>query len=167
MKLAMTLHAIWPSPSVNKVGVLYWVFEARYPACQCLCLRFDVHLAVYPAKLEVRMGRYSFPVRLFHSLQHAGLSRRTHRHQIPTRYVLHHMPQHCSESRWRCVRRHVAGRHGRQRGNLGKGHPKMARQPRVVRTQRLDRALISFLKMNLGAVPPSPARALQHEKWAK
>jgi len=27
------------------------------------------------------MGRYSFPVRLFHSLQHAGLSRRTLRHR--------------------------------------------------------------------------------------
>jgi len=30
---------------------------------------------VYP-RLEVRMVRYSFPVRLFHSLLHAGLSRR-------------------------------------------------------------------------------------------
>jgi hypothetical protein len=29
------------------------------------------------AKLEVRMVRYSFPVRLFHSLLHAGLSRRS------------------------------------------------------------------------------------------
>ena len=79
MRLAMTLHAMLPSPSLNKVGVLYWVFEARYPACQCLCLRFDACLTAYPAKLEVRMGRYSFPVRLSHSLQHAGLSRRTQR----------------------------------------------------------------------------------------
>ena len=30
-----------------------------------------------PAKLEVRSVRYSFPVGLFHSRLHAGLSRRT------------------------------------------------------------------------------------------
>jgi len=48
-----------------------------HPAHQCLCLRFDYRLTTVPARLEVRMVRYSFPVRLFHSLLHAGLSRRT------------------------------------------------------------------------------------------
>jgi hypothetical protein len=79
-KLAMSLPAMWPSPSLNKVGVPDWVFEARIPACRCLCLRFGFDLTINSARLKVRMDRVSFPVRLFHSRQHAGLSRRTQRH---------------------------------------------------------------------------------------
>src|SRR5213595_2824819 len=41
-------------------------------------LRFTRHLTVPPASLEARMeSLFSFPVGLFHPLQHAGLSRRT------------------------------------------------------------------------------------------
>jgi hypothetical protein len=41
-------------------------------------LRFTGHLAMSPARLEARMeSLFSFPVGLFHPLQHAGLSRRT------------------------------------------------------------------------------------------
>src|SRR5207248_1053124 len=41
-------------------------------------LSFTRHLAVSPARLEARMeSLFSFPVGLFHLLQHAGLSRRT------------------------------------------------------------------------------------------
>src|SRR6478752_5258120 len=41
-------------------------------------LRFTRHLAVSPARLEAKMeSLFSFPVGLFHPLQHAGLSRRT------------------------------------------------------------------------------------------
>src|SRR5437879_1098357 len=48
------------------------------PAHQYLCLRFKRHLAMPPARLEARMDSLlSFPVGLFHPLQHAGLSRRT------------------------------------------------------------------------------------------
>src|SRR6266705_3458040 len=48
------------------------------PAHRCLCLRFDKHLAMLPARLEARMDSLlSFPVGLFHPLQHAGLSRRS------------------------------------------------------------------------------------------
>jgi hypothetical protein len=54
-----------------------WVFEAQYPARQCLCLRFACCLTTKHAKFEVRTVRYSFPARLFHSRLHAGLSRRT------------------------------------------------------------------------------------------
>jgi hypothetical protein len=36
-----------------------------------------VRLAAHPARLEVKMVRYSFLVRLLHSLLHAGLSRRS------------------------------------------------------------------------------------------
>ena len=76
----VSLQPIWPSPSLNKVGALDWFFEARCPACQCLCLRFGFDLTINSARLEVRMDRVSFPVRLFHSRQHAGLSRRSQRH---------------------------------------------------------------------------------------
>jgi hypothetical protein len=64
-------------PSSPKwVGVLNCVFEAQYPARQCLCLRLACRLTTTRPRLEVRMVRYSFPARLFHSLLHAGLSRR-------------------------------------------------------------------------------------------
>src|SRR5207249_9895458 len=39
--------------------------------------RFASSLATGGVRLGVRMGHYSFPVRLFHSRHHAGLSRRT------------------------------------------------------------------------------------------
>ena len=68
---------VWSSPF--DIGSTPWTFSftARYPACPCPCLRFASSLATDGAKLGVRMGHYSFPVRLFHSLHHAGLSRRT------------------------------------------------------------------------------------------
>jgi hypothetical protein len=48
------------------------------PAHRYLCLRFKRHLAVSPARLEAGMDSlFSFPVGLFHPLQHAGLSRRS------------------------------------------------------------------------------------------
>jgi hypothetical protein len=48
------------------------------PAHRYLCLRFKRHLAMSPARLEARMDSLlSFPVGLFHPLQHAGLSRRS------------------------------------------------------------------------------------------
>jgi hypothetical protein len=70
---------MWPSHVMDQVGISIYIFEAQYPAHQCPCLRFDGHLAITAAKLGVRMVRYSFPAGLFHSLQHAGLSRRTHK----------------------------------------------------------------------------------------
>ena len=40
-------------------------------------LRFRHHLAVIPARLEARMDSlFSFPIGLFHRLQHAGVARR-------------------------------------------------------------------------------------------
>jgi Phosphate transporter family len=84
---AVSLQPTLPSPSLNKVGVLDWVFEARIPACRCLCLRFGFDLTINSARLKVRMDRVSFPVRLFHSRQHAGLSRRTQRHRISTHTI--------------------------------------------------------------------------------
>ena len=48
------------------------------PAHLYLCLRFQHHLAMSSAGLEARIDSlFSFPVGLFHPLQHAGLSRRS------------------------------------------------------------------------------------------
>ena len=48
------------------------------PAHWYLSLRFRWHLTMSPARFEARMDSlFSFPVGLFHPLQHAGLSRRT------------------------------------------------------------------------------------------
>ena len=68
---------VWSSPFV--IGSTPWSFSftAQYPACPCPCLRFASSLSTGGARLGVRMGHYSFPVRLFHSRHHAGLSRRT------------------------------------------------------------------------------------------
>ena len=61
--------------SVGRSGVI--LSQLNHPAHLCPCLRFDGCLAAGHARLGVRMGRYSFPVRLSHSLLHAGFDRRT------------------------------------------------------------------------------------------
>ena len=68
----------------DRVGVLILRFsKLNSPAHQSLCLRFNRHLAMPPARLEARMDSLlSFPVGLFHPLQHAGLSRRTPRYRL-------------------------------------------------------------------------------------
>src|SRR5580704_7943659 len=64
------------------------------PAHQYLCLRFKRNLAMSPARLEARMDSLlSFPVGLFHPLQHAGLSRRSPRRRLLgtwVRSILYH-----------------------------------------------------------------------------
>lgn len=73
---------VFASPSVafpwgafGRRPVIY-LFEARFLARRCLCLRFTRYLAAPSARLEVKMVRYSFLVGLFHPRLHAGLSRR-------------------------------------------------------------------------------------------
>ncbi len=39
LMLALSHHPVLPSPCVQKVGTLNWVFEALYLARKCLCLR--------------------------------------------------------------------------------------------------------------------------------
>ena len=57
----------------------------RYP-----CLRFERHLAMPPARLGGQDGvAFSLLVGLFHSLQHAGLSRRTLSNAV-TGEIKHH-----------------------------------------------------------------------------
>ena len=64
-------------PCQTQVGDPDWFFEAQYPARLCPCLRFDRTSRSPPQDSGSGWIRYSFPVGLFHSLQHAGLSRRT------------------------------------------------------------------------------------------
>src|SRR5258707_409700 len=54
------------------------VFEAQCPSPLSPLSRLPVGLTASPARLEVRMVRYSFSAGLFHSLLYAGLSRRSH-----------------------------------------------------------------------------------------
>jgi len=60
--LTLSRAVMLPSHYANRVGTPKEVFEALYPAHQCLCLRFAPCLAANCARLEVRMVRYSFPV---------------------------------------------------------------------------------------------------------
>ena len=84
LSLAMSAEWIWPSLSVHRVGAPGWFFAARYPAHRCLYPRFGHRLATVAAGPEVRMVRYSFPVRIFHPRQCAGLSRRSDSDQLPS-----------------------------------------------------------------------------------
>ena len=74
--LAFSPPSVWPSRGEHSVGARNSLFEARFLARRCLCLRFTRHLAAPGAKHEVKMVRYSFLVGLFHPRLHAGLSRR-------------------------------------------------------------------------------------------
>jgi hypothetical protein len=74
--LAMSSSLMLPSHWEHWVGTRMALFGARFLARRCLCLHFTRRLAAPSARLEVKMVRYSFLVRLFHPPLHAGLSRR-------------------------------------------------------------------------------------------
>src|SRR5438270_5975620 len=71
-ELAFAFPPVLPSRWKHTVGARNALFEARFPARRCLCLRFTRHLTVPSARLEVKMVRYSFLVGLFHPRLHAG-----------------------------------------------------------------------------------------------
>src|SRR5215467_12322939 len=75
----LTRPTVLPSPLRQKVGIPINGFsKLNRPAHRYLYLRFERHLTMSPARLEARMDSlFSFPVGLFHPLQHAGLSRRS------------------------------------------------------------------------------------------
>jgi len=78
--LALPRTALLPSAWPDIVGSLFCRFRSSHlrdtqPAYAPV-QRFGCVVAAAPAWLGVRMVRYSFPVWLFHSLLHAGLSRR-------------------------------------------------------------------------------------------
>ena len=72
--LAINVVVVLPSSSWRESASWKIVFsKLNSPAHRCLCLRFKRHLAMTPARLEVRMeSLLSFPVGLLHPLHHAG-----------------------------------------------------------------------------------------------
>ena len=88
------------------------------PAHRYLCLRLRRYLATSPPRLEARMDSLlSFPVRLFHPLQHAGLSRRSPdcRRSVPNigRRRLRPDEPVCRQFRFRYFPKSISGRHHR------------------------------------------------------
>jgi len=77
--LAFNVVAVLPSSTrIESASCSIGFSKLNSPAHWYLYLRFKPHLAMCPARLEARMDSlFSFPVGLFHPLQHAGLSRRT------------------------------------------------------------------------------------------
>ena len=81
----LTIHSrvAWLScclPSLGKESASCSIGFSKLnsPAHRYLCLCFKRYLTASPARLEARMDSLlSFPVGLFHPLQHAGLSRRS------------------------------------------------------------------------------------------
>src|SRR6266478_2321021 len=67
-----------PPTRTESASCSFGFSKLNSPAHRYLCLRFKRDLAIPPARLEARMDSLlSFPVGLFHPLQHAGLSRRS------------------------------------------------------------------------------------------
>src|SRR6202795_4277462 len=78
-KLALSLLSMLPSAHVNRVGVRVVCFRGSMATPPILYLRFAGSLAVaaQDSRPSGSLLLYSFLVRLFHPLLHAGLSRRT------------------------------------------------------------------------------------------
>src|ERR1700692_2781949 len=76
-ELALSFPSMWPSAQGKGVGVLIASFRSSItqPTYPLFMLRLAPHGA--RRKTRGRVVRYSFLVRLFHPLLHAGLSRRT------------------------------------------------------------------------------------------
>src|ERR1019366_2882110 len=73
-------------------------FAAQYPACLCPCQRFTCSLNGGPRMTRGQVVCYSFPVGLFHSLSHAGLSRRTRRSSAAICFFLTFLGSGCHHS---------------------------------------------------------------------
>ena len=75
--LALSCTALWPSMLSDAVGSpKHAISELNTQPTDTPVQRFKCSLAATPTWLGARVVRYTFPVRLFHSLLHAGLSRR-------------------------------------------------------------------------------------------
>jgi len=73
------LICVQPSPCVYRVGVPICRFRSSITRPTDASVYASACSSRSPAaRLEVRWFRYSFPAGLFHSLLHAGLSRRSH-----------------------------------------------------------------------------------------
>src|SRR5262245_32342353 len=108
----LTRPTVLPSPLRQRVGILINGFSKLInPAHRCLYLRFEQHLTMVPARLKARMDTLlSFPVGLFHPLQHSGLSRRSPYYrlvvEVPLRLIrLNHLSDipTIPQLRWRSL----------------------------------------------------------------
>jgi hypothetical protein len=69
-------------PTHHGVGILIRGFsKLNHPAHRCLGLRFETHLTMCHARLEVRMDSLFTFLQGLAPLQHVGLSRRTVDHR--------------------------------------------------------------------------------------
>ena len=75
--LALAPLLMLPSPIPTRSASRLLVFEAQSPSPPVPLFTLRLSPRGEPRKTQGRVGRYSFLVRLFHSLLHAGLSRRT------------------------------------------------------------------------------------------
>ena len=82
-RLAFAPRTVLPSASLKSVGVLIAYFRSSIPSPPVPLFMLHQVLHNTLCKTRGRVVRYSFLVRLFHSLLHAGLSRRTQRTQEP------------------------------------------------------------------------------------
>ncbi len=78
-RLAFAPRTVLPSASLKSVGVLIAYFRSSIPSPPVPLFMLHQVLHNTLCKTRGRVVRYSFLVRLFHSLLHAGLSRRTQR----------------------------------------------------------------------------------------
>src|ERR1019366_8144516 len=75
--LALATAPVLPSACLDGVGARErWISELNILPADAPLPRFKCGLATALAGLGARVIRYAFPVRLLHSLLHAGLSRR-------------------------------------------------------------------------------------------
>src|ERR1019366_1399251 len=86
--LALSCDALLPSLQPDAVGSLKrLISELNTQPTDTPVQRFGRSLAAALAWLGARAVRYAFPVRLFHSLLHAGLSRRIQVNNLPHKAV--------------------------------------------------------------------------------
>jgi hypothetical protein len=77
-RLALSPLLMLPSAHIKDVGVRNDLFGAEYPP-RLSPVYASLGPSRYQCKTQGQVDRYSFLVRLFHPLLHAGLSRRTNK----------------------------------------------------------------------------------------
>ncbi|HXM10963.1 MAG TPA: hypothetical protein VN946_13510 [Terriglobales bacterium] len=90
-QLALSLLLMLPSANIKDVGVRDDLFGAEYPPRLSLVYA-SLGPSRYQCKTQGQVDRYSFLVRLFHPLLHAGLSRRTNILNYASDRFLRHLP---------------------------------------------------------------------------
>jgi hypothetical protein len=76
-RLALSPLFMLPSAHINRVGVRVVCFRSSIAHPAYTPVYASLSPSRYQRKTRGRVDRYSFPVRILHSLLHAGLSRRT------------------------------------------------------------------------------------------